>query len=204
MTIPSAETLDVSRETFDRLARFAALVEKWTPRINLISKSSVPHIWDRHIHDSVQLFRLAPDWSSWADLGSGGGFPGLIIAILAAEAVPDGCVTLVESDSRKSTFLRTAARETGINCRVITQRIETAITLDADVLSARALADLTTLLTFAERHLRPGGTAIFPKGISWEKEVETARQQWNFDLEPVTSKTEPGAAILKIKGVSRV
>lgn len=197
------DSLNVSRETLERLERFAAVLEKWNPRINLISRSSLPHLWDRHIADSVQVFRCTTPQGHWVDLGSGGGFPGVIIAILAADEAPDLRVTLVESDQRKSAFLRTAAREAGAVCDVISRRIEAVEPLQADILSARALADLDTLLGFTERHLKPGGVALFPKGVTWEKECTAARKRWNFAAEAITSKTDPDAVILKIEGVSR-
>ena len=195
--------LNVSRETMARLQQFAELLQKWNPRINLVSRNSLPDLWTRHIADSVQVFRCVTPHGHWLDLGSGGGFPGIIIAILAAEEAPDLRVTLIESDQRKSAFLRTAARETGANCRVISQRIEAVEPQQADILSARALAELDTLLGFAERHLKPGGVALFPKGVTWEKECAAARQRWNFSAQPITSKTDPDAVILKIEGVSR-
>lgn len=199
-----AERLGVSRETFSRMEVFAALLEKWTAKINLVSRSSLPHLWERHIRDSIQAVRLAPDADHWADLGSGGGFPGLVVAILATEERPDMRTTLVESDQRKAVFLRTVAREAGARCTVLSERIEAVTPLDADILSARALADLPKLLEYAERHLAPDGTALFPKGASWKKELALAREQWRFDCEAVTSETEPDAVILKIKGVQRV
>ncbi|WP_158965087.1 16S rRNA (guanine(527)-N(7))-methyltransferase RsmG [Chachezhania sediminis] len=195
---------NVSRETMERLEIYAALLEKWNPKINLVSKSSIPDLWNRHILDSVQVWDAAPRAVTWADLGSGGGFPGLVIAILAA-GEPDGpAVTLIESDQRKAAFLRTVSRETGIDATIIAARIEAAEPQRADVISARALASLDLLLEFADRHLAPGGTALFPKGETWEKELAEARQRWQFSALPIKSRTQPGAVILSIEGVSRV
>jgi 16S rRNA (guanine527-N7)-methyltransferase len=202
--ISRLEQLNVSRETFERLQVFEAVIRKWNPSINLISRNSMAELWERHIVDSVQVFRATEPKGHWVDLGSGGGFPGLIISILAHEEAPDLNVTLVESDQRKSAFLRNAARECGVKCKVISKRIEQAEPQNADILSARALADLSLLLEFADRHLSPGGVALFPKGVSWKKELEQARNKWSFDAEAITSLTEPDAAILKIKGVTRV
>ncbi len=198
------QDLDVSRETRERLQVFAAVLQKWNPRINLVSRSSLDALWDRHILDSIQVFRSVKRWSSWVDMGSGGGFPGLIVAILAAEETPQGNVTLIESDQRKSAFLRTAARECGVTCRILPERIERIPPLNSDVVSARALASLTQLLDYAHIHLSDQGTALFPKGVSWQKELDQARQKWQFEAEVITSRTEPGAVILKIKEVSRV
>lgn len=200
----SPEALGVSRETFERLEIYVDLLKKWNPRINLVAKSTIDQVWERHIHDSLQLRQLAPNpCKTWADLGSGGGFPGLVIAIMAIESGQPEHVTLVESDQRKSAFLRTVIRETGARADVITARIENTPALNADVVSARALADLTELLGFAERHMIPTGTALFPKGVRWEKEVEDAQRQWNFDYQVAKSLTETGPVILSVTGVLR-
>ena len=196
--------LVVSRETFDRLKTFESSIVKWNPKINLVSKSSLADVWTRHIVDSVQVWEAARVGTNWFDLGSGGGFPGLFIAALMAEHSPGGKVTLVESDKRKSAFLRSAAREMSLDVTVISERIESIPPAQADVLSARALADLSKLLAFVELHLAPSGVAVFPKGESWKNEVDKARQEWRFDLESSTSWTEPRAAVLRITGVSRV
>lgn len=194
---------DVSRETSERLEIYVDLIRKWNPRINLVSRSSLDQVWERHIADSLQVFALAPAFSHWVDIGSGGGLPGLVAAICGAEAAPEAKFTLIESDQRKCAFLRTVARETGVPVTVHAQRIEEAAPQDADVLSARALADLVTLLEFAERHVAKSGICLFSKGASWKKELADARAQWRFDCDAVTSITEPQAAILKIQGVSR-
>ncbi|MYM55359.1 16S rRNA (guanine(527)-N(7))-methyltransferase RsmG [Thalassovita mangrovi] len=188
-----------------RLEAYAALLEKWNPKINLVARSTLETLWDRHFVDSAQVFRHLPDGAaSWADLGSGGGFPGLVIAILAAEKAPEMQVALVESDTRKAAFLRTVIRETGISARVIDERIENIPPLQADVISARALADLSTLLGFAAQHLAQGGVALFPKGVNWEKEVQEARQKWRFACKQFTSETDTGAVILRIEGIEHV
>lgn len=204
MTI-SALPDGVSRETLGRLERLDALLVKWNPAINLVARSTLGQAWDRHILDSAQLFMLAPPTARrWVDMGSGGGFPGLVIACLAADLRPDLAVTLIESDQRKATFLREAARDLGLTPDILVQRIETAKPQRADVLSARALAALPALLGFAQRHLAPDGTALFPKGASWREEVEQARKDWHFTLEPHPSATDPQGAILAVKAVTHV
>ncbi|MGZ2255704.1 16S rRNA (guanine(527)-N(7))-methyltransferase RsmG [Roseobacter sp. A03A-229] len=195
---------DVSRETLYRLTRYHDLLSKWSPRINLISKSSMSEIWDRHIWDSAQIYPLATTGNQWVDIGSGGGLPGLVIATLAKERDPERQVKLMESDIRKSTFLRTVIRDLDLNAIVHVERLEAAEPAQADVLTARALADLSTLLSFAERHLKPTGQALFMKGETWEKEVEIARQSWSFDLVAHKSKTNPKAAILEVREIKRV
>lgn len=197
--------LDVSRETIERLEAYSELLKKWNPKINLVSKSTLDEIWTRHIIDSVQLFDLVPrDAQNWADLGSGGGFPGLVVAILSKELAPDRKVTLVESDQRKCAFLRTVARETDCKVTVIADRIEQISPLKADVVSARALSNLSTLLGFAKHHLGAEGTCLFPKGATWEKEIEDARDSWRFDVEAIKSETSDTAVILRINEITHV
>lgn len=196
---------DVSRETLDRLRTYEALLKKWNPAINLVSRNSLENAWERHFRDSAQIFNLAPAGAAhWADLGSGGGFPGLVVAALAAEKAPDMKVTLVESDGRKATFLRTAAREMGLTVDVVNERIEVLPPLAADVISARALAPLAQLLAFAERHLTHGGTALFQKGAAYTDEIAEALASWRFEVQKIPSRTESGAVILSIGGIARV
>ncbi|UXX81884.1 16S rRNA (guanine(527)-N(7))-methyltransferase RsmG [Roseovarius pelagicus] len=196
---------DVSRETNERLQVYAELLRKWNSKINLVSRASLHDLWARHIVDSAQIAQLAPERvEHWADLGSGGGFPGIVAAILLQETRPTAQITLVESDQRKCAFLRTVLRETECVGTVIAERIEKLPPLSADVLSARALADLSSLLGYADHHLSSDGVALFPKGTTWKEEVKEAQSKWHFDLEVATSLTDPAAAILKISGVSRV
>jgi 16S rRNA (guanine527-N7)-methyltransferase len=201
----AAPGLDVSRETAERLAEYAALLRAWNPKINLVSKQTLADLESRHFADSAQLLALAPpDATTWADLGSGGGFPGLVIAILAAEQRPALRVTLVESDQRKAVFLRTVAQRTGVLVTVVADRIESVPPLGTDVLSARALAPLATLLDYAHRHLAPSGTALFPKGANWRAEVDEALERWRFRCENLSSATSPDGAILRIGEIHRV
>lgn len=196
---------DVSRETLERLQKLETLLVKWNKAINLVSATTLSEIWSRHFVDSAQIFALASETGrSWADLGSGAGFPGLIIAILTEEKRPNLSVTLVESDHRKAAFLMTAIRELGLSARVEAERIEEMSGLDCDVLSARALAPLPKLLGFSALHLAKGGVALLPKGARWEEEVASARESWSFDLETWSSQTDPNGVILKITGAKRV
>lgn len=194
----------VSRETWEVLTRFAALVRRWNPAINLVSRASVPELWQRHIVDSAQLFGFCPAGArSWVDLGSGGGFPGLVIAILAGEGMPGLKVTLVESDARKATFLRQAAVALSVSADVRCARIEALEPMCADVISARALAPLSELIGHAHRHLGTEGLAIFPKGARFSEEVADARKMWSFDLELKGSLSDPDAAIVMIRKIRR-
>lgn len=195
----------VSRETRARLDGYAALLRKWNPSINLVSRQSLADAEQRHFADSAQLWGLAPGpVAHWADLGSGGGFPGLVIAILAAEFRPDMRVTLVESDQRKAAFLAAAARGAGVAARVCAERIESTQALGADVISARALAPLPRLLDLALPHLAPGGRLLLSKGAQHATEVQEALAKHRFDVQNIPSITEPGAVILNIGGLAHV
>lgn len=195
--------LHVSRETEDKLRRLVALLAKWNPAINLVSRSTINAVWDRHILDSAQLYPLKP-FRNWVDLGSGGGFPGVVVAVIAAELNPDAQFTLVEVDQRKATFLREAARDLAITVQVVTERIEAVAPLNADILSARALAPLDGLCGYASRHLARNGEALFPKGAGWRSEVEEARKNWTFALDVIPSRTDPQAVVLKVKEIAHV
>jgi len=195
---------DVSRETFERLEVYAAALVKWQKAINLVSPATIPELWARHFLDSAQVFDLAPAKQGlWLDIGSGAGFPGLVCAAIAAEKAPDLRFTFIESDLRKGSFLRTVAAEMGLKIGVLTRRIEEAPPQNAAILSARALASLTKLLSHAERHLSPDGTALFLKGATHGQEVEEALETWRMTMEPIPSQTADGAVILKIGDVRR-
>jgi len=194
--------IDVSRETIERLEAFAALTTKWTPKINLIAKGTLGGLWDRHIVDSAQIYQLAPQgFAKWVDLGSGGGFPGIVVAAIAKERQPGAQFTLIESDQRKCAFLRTAARELDLNVTILASRIEDAPPQSADIVSARALASLSTLLPLIRRHLDQDGRALVHKGRQAAQEVAAARGFWSFDLEDHPSITDPDARLLDIRRI---
>ncbi len=198
----SVAGVDVSRETFDALEAYAELTAKWTKRINLIAKSTIDDIWHRHIEDSVQIYSLAPTFQRWVDIGSGGGFPAIAIAILARADAPDAEFVLIESDQRKCTFLRTVARELDLAVTVLSSRIEVADPQNADILSARALASLETLLPLAERHMKSTATALFLKGRQYQEELGTLSADWTYEFTDHPSITDPHSRILRFKGIS--
>lgn len=200
---PAAE--DVSRETLARLELLLELVRKWNPAINLVARSTLDDGWSRHVRDSAQVLALAPDTPrQWVDFGSGGGFPGLVVAILLAERAPPCRVTLVESDRRKATFLREAARAIGVSVDVLTERAETLGPLQADVVSARALAPLSELCALAWRHLAPNGRAIFLKGRDHQVERDAAKRIWAFTSTARQSITDPTAAVVALESLRHV
>ncbi len=190
----------VSRETAGRLAAFVALLERWNRRINLVSPASLANVWTRHVADSLQLLDLAPpEAMSWIDLGSGGGFPAMPVAIVAAETRHALHFTLVESDARKAAFLSAAGRELGLSITVEPRRIESLPPLPYDVVSARALAPLPRLLTLAVRFTGPSTVFLFPKGAGLDSELTSAEAAWHIRAERIASRTEPGAAVLRIR-----
>jgi 16S rRNA (guanine527-N7)-methyltransferase len=197
--------LDVSRETAASLRLYESLLRKWNPSINLVSRATLAEAWTRHFIDSAQLLGVAPaDARTWLDIGSGGGFPGLVVAVLARELRPELAVTLVESDLRKAAFLTEVARQTGVAVTVRAERAETLSPCESDIVSARALAPLHRLLALAERHLAAGGTGLFLKGAQADREVAEALETFRFTLQKIPSQTDPLAVILSVGGISRV
>ncbi len=200
----------VSRETMQRLVIYENLLRKWQSKINLVSPSSLVHLWERHMGDSYQLLGLAGytaensaqnQTGTWLDLGSGAGFPGLVLAIAGFP----GTVVLVESDQKKAAFMRTVIRETGCAARVLSERIETLSEQDIGpvrVVSARALAPLDKLMALCQPFFNPGTLALFPKGRDWAAEIEACNRHWVFQYEALPSQTDPTARILKFTQIS--
>lgn len=209
MKQPSIERLrdlagPVSRETFDRLVEFERLFQKWAGRINLAASSTLDDVWERHIVDSAQLVVLAVEAKRWVDLGSGGGYPGLIVAILLAER-KGAHVNLIESNRKKASFLQFIVGQFGLPASVRACRIEQgfALTGPADVVTARALAPLHKLLTLASPWLQGGAKGLFHKGRDYESEVQESADLWSFDLLEHRSKTDPTGVILEIDALRR-
>ncbi len=195
------EIANVSRETLGLLSDYLDLLTKWQARINLVSKSSLKDVWMRHVVDSAQLWPLAPDSARiWTDLGSGAGFPGLVIAILGRER--EGLkVHLIEADARKAAFLREAIRITGAPAEVHEGRIEALAPWASDVVMARALAPLKALLPLAEPFVGSEGIALFLKGKKVNSELTAARLWGTFEV--ISSRTAPEGAIVKLFPRSR-
>lgn len=198
------EAFGVSRETTDRLSLYARLLERWQKAINLVSASTLPQIWHRHFADSAQLAGLAPHARTWIDLGSGAGFPGLVVAILLADT--NRCeVTLVESDTRKCAFLREVARQTAITVDIVNARIESLSTqariAAVDVISARALAPMSALLALASPLFSRDTVALFPKGREVGPELEAARRDWSFESACIPSLTDKNGFILQVRAL---
>lgn len=198
------QALRVSEAGLERLRQFTALVGKWTQRINLVSRSTLDAMWARHVEDSARLLLHAPpEPGLWADFGAGGGFPGLVVALVRQDRKDGGRISLVESDQRKAAFLREAAREFALPVDILAARAESLPPLSADVVSARALAPLADLCAIVERHCRTGGVALFPKGAQWQAEVAEARRMWRFALDAHRDPGDKGGAILELRNLQR-
>jgi 16S rRNA (guanine527-N7)-methyltransferase len=196
---------NVSRETLERLDHLVAITRKWSKRINLVAPDTLEAIWERHISDSSQLFSAGFHGDKdWLDIGSGGGYPGLVVAVMAAEHQKSGLFTLVESDKSKAIFLQTAIRELGIHAKVENSRIETLAPQNAGIITARALAPLPKLLEMATPHLAPGGICLFPKGRNHLSELTEAIRCWKLSYKILKSRTDPQAGILCIHEAIRV
>lgn len=185
---------NVSRETQEKLEIYVALLQQWNTKINLVSKQNNDQIWGRHMGDSLQLAAHIEPWvNSIVDFGSGGGFPGLVLAIVTG--LP---TTLVESDIRKAVFLREVARQTSSNATVICKRIEQIEIPKTDLITARALASLDILLSFSEDHLTENGYCLFLKGRQVNDEIAEAKLNWQLNMQKIPSKTSPDGVIVKI------
>ena len=188
---------DVSRETWSQLETLVELLAKWQKAINLVGRSTLDDVWTRHVLDSGQLAPLIPaSADSLVDLGSGAGFPGLVLTTLR----PDLAITLIEADARKAAFLGEAARHMGLAKppKVMVGRIESVPTVGADVVTARALAPLGQLLAWADRHRAANAICLFHKGKDWRTELTEATRDWDIAATPHASATERDAVILRI------
>jgi 16S rRNA (guanine527-N7)-methyltransferase len=195
----------VSRETAARLDRFVELLLEWQTKINLIAHSTIPTIWTRHIADSLQLLALAPGAKRWVDLGSGAGFPGLVIACALADT-EGAVVRLVESNAKKAAFLREAARHIGVPAIVHPVRIEDFVKNfdeQTDAVTARALAPLDILLRLAYPLLKTGAQGLFLKGQDVDVELTKATKCWNIDVDLVPSKTNPQSRIVIVRRLQK-
>ena len=168
-----------------------------------MSRSTVDSGWERHFLDSAQLWNHAGRFDSWVDIGSGAGFPGLVLAIISRELRPSATFTLIESDARKCAFLRNVSRETQANATVVTDRIENVTGVEADILSARALATVDSLLESTENLLKPTGCCLFLKGRKADEEVDEARKNWIFKVEKIGSRVDEDGCVLRIEDVQR-
>ena len=197
-----AAAFGVPRETVDKLELYADLLRKWQRTVNLVAPSTLGDLWHRHFADSAQLLAHAPDAKIWVDLGSGGGFPGLVIAIMLANH-ENQCVHLIESNSRKCAFLAEVARGTGAPVKVHEGRIEDFARGGhlgtVDVVTSRALAPLTSLLGLARGFFTERTIALFLKGREADQEIEEARRHWRFEVRSAPSRTGGDGSIVEVR-----
>ncbi len=197
--------IPVSRETEARLDRYVALLKQWQAKTNLVAPSTLPHLWTRHIADSLQLLSLAPTAKVWIDLGSGGGFPGVVLACALA-GTPGAVVHLIERNAKKAAFLREAIRVTA--APGVVHLADIGDTVDrfagtADCVTARALAPLNQLIGFAEPLVRKGAKALFLKGQDVDAELTEATKYWNIEPQLHSSRTGGQGWIVEIDRIER-
>jgi len=190
---------DVSRETLARLDTVIATLDDWRTRSNLIGPKEWPQIWTRHVGDSFQLLDHIPEVARVVDLGSGAGFPGLIIAA----AHPGGRMTMIESVGKKCAFLRAAIEAATLEAVVHQGRVESAPPIKAEIVTARAFAPLPQLMDYAAPWLCNGATGVFPKGERWKEELTAARQRWNFAYQAIPSRSGGSGVILIVREAAR-
>ena len=218
-----AETYDVPRETLTKLMVYQALLGKWQKSVNLVGPNTLAHFWQRHAADSAQIMRYAPSTSStqnanaraapnaattWLDLGSGGGLPGLVLAIMLAEKNPAAHMHFIESDRKKAGFLRAVIADTGLTATVHHARIEAVAAAkppalaEIDVITARALAPLPDLLGLLAPFCNSSTVALVHKGRNWQEELTASEQYWKLNVTAQLSDTDAAARILEISAVT--
>jgi 16S rRNA (guanine527-N7)-methyltransferase len=200
-----AEAFGVSRETIGRLELYTRLLGQWQKAHNLVSAKTLDAVWHRHFADSAQLVRYAPEAKRWVDLGSGAGFPGLVVAILLQDT--GGRVQLVESDLKKCAFLREVGRQTGIVVDIVDTRIESFSTqariseAEIDVISARALAPLDRLLELSSALFSRNTLGLFLKGRDFRAELDEAERHWAFESSVAPSLTDASGRIVQVRAL---
>lgn len=197
-------TYNVSRETFERLKLCQQALNEWQSKFNLVSANSLQDAWMRHFVDSAQLYPLLPQKAkTLADLGSGAGFPGMILAVMAMEKTPYLKVTLIESIKKKTLYLKYLSEISGCNVEIMNQRIEEIKDRRFDVITARAVTALTDLLAYACPLLTKDGVCLFPKGKSFAEEIKIAQAKWQFDYTTIPSVTSPESVVLVIRNLRK-
>ena len=209
MTTPSFDEFrfvsgSVSRETFERVIAFEAVFRRWAERINLVASSTLSELWTRHVLDSAQLARIKPDALSWVDIGSGGGFPGAVLALVLKERL-GASIDLVESNRKKAAFLQTSLAQFDAPAHVHARRIEDAYSLvrKPEIVTARALAPLGDLLRLSEPWLADGAKGLFHKGREYPSEIRESADVWKYDLIEHKSLIDPGSVILEVSNLAR-
>jgi len=197
---------NVSRETFDKLTKYVNILLKWQTKVNLISPNTVGDVWKRHILDSVQVITMIKlqdkSKKSIYDIGSGAGFPGLVEAVFLGDSGYN--INLVESDNKKSIFLKEVVRECGLRATVHNLRIESVSKNCADIVTARALSSLLKLIDYSLPLLKTDGEAVFHKGKKVEEEIVEAKEKYRFEYELIDSRTEDEAKIIRLWNIEKI
>ncbi len=199
------EKYNVSRETFLKLKEYENLLIEWQAKFNLVSNSTLDDAWNRHFWDSVQLFKYIPDSAKVLyDFGSGAGFPGMVLAIMANEKTPYLKVKLIESTGKKTMYLNEVKQKTSTNVEIINDRIENIKPEKADVITSRAMASLVKLLEYTKGFCSKKTICIFPKGRKYQEEIDEARKKFNFDCQIFDSEVSSEGKVLIISNISAI
>lgn len=195
----------VSRETLELLKAYEVSLHEWQTKFNLVSNASLDDAWNRHFLDSIQLFKFIPESAkTLCDFGSGAGFPGMVLAIMAAEKTPYLKVGLIESIRKKTLYLNEVSKITGVDVEIINERIENIKSRQFDVITSRAMASLSELLNYTQKFFKKNTTCIFPKGKSYADEIAEAKKLWNFKCDVVPSEQSDEGVILIITNLSKI
>ena len=196
------KSLDVSRETLNGFYEYEALLSKWNKKINLVSKSTLVDIWERHFLDSGQIIKhVEASGKRWVDVGSGAGFPGLVVALLLRDRKIACDLVLVEKNPKKGFFLNEVIRKLNLSVEVVNDNIDTLEPLNADILTARAFSELKNLIEIAFRHRKKEGICLFLKGENYRIELDKTLNYWFFDYDIVDSLSSSSGKIIRVKKI---
>ena len=196
------KSLNVSRETLKSFYEYEALLSKWNEKINLVSKNTLVDIWERHFLDSGQIIKhVEASGKRWVDVGSGAGFPGLVVALLLKDRKIDCNLVLVEKNAKKVYFLNEVIRKLNLSVEVVNDNIDTLEPLNADILTARAFSDLKNLIEIAFRHRKKEGICLFLKGENYRFELDKTLNYWFFDYDIVESLSSSSGKIIRVKKI---
>ena len=196
------KSFNVSRETLENFCEYENLLCKWNKKINLVSKKTLVDIWDRHFLDSAQIINhVDASEKRWVDVGSGAGFPGLVVALLLRERKIDCDVVLVEKSAKKVFFLNEVIRKLNLNVKVVNKRVDCIDPLNADILTARAFSELKELIELAHRHRKERGICLFLKGENYRSELDKTLNYWFIDYDVFDSLSKSFGKIIRVKKI---
>ena len=196
------KSLNVSRETLNGFYEYESLLSKWNKKINLVSKNTLVDIWERHFLDSGQIIKhVEASGKRWVDVGSGAGFPGLVVALLLRDRKIDCDLVLVEKNPKKGFFLNEVIRKLNLSVEVVNDNIDTLEPLNADILTARAFSELNNLIEVAFRHRKKEGICLFLKGENYRIELDKTLNYWFFDYDIVDSLSSSSGKIIRVKKI---